>query len=230
MAKLTDIKALIEASFQGDSGRANSLVKIARENGWFTTGGRGRNAPNMTPQDFANGLLLCLFTGSPTRCHEFLSAANNLTLRVCMIDNESFELNLSYLLDNPDEKKKFRSNKHWPPHIGKLPAVTLGGFLCQIFANLMENASPFRWRKRDVIAVSLESGNALNEIGVLNCEISLFESDWKESKSHLWHFRYVAMKLSEDEYLNFSEKRKIYHDTLQAFTDLAQGDLIKEGS
>jgi hypothetical protein len=67
VAKLTDLKRIVYDLCGGNESRANSLVKIARQEGLFTTGGRGKSAPDMRPSDFATALILGAVLTPPTK-------------------------------------------------------------------------------------------------------------------------------------------------------------------
>lgn len=55
-------------TLRGDDARARSLVQIARKEGVFATGGRGKGSPDMNTSDAANALMLSLYDGPPTKC------------------------------------------------------------------------------------------------------------------------------------------------------------------
>lgn len=64
----------------GDAPRARSLVQIGRKAGFFTTGGRGSGAPEMTPRDAAYATLLTLYDGPPTESGKVVAGLANLGL------------------------------------------------------------------------------------------------------------------------------------------------------
>jgi len=85
MAKLRDISAWLSTMLYGNDARVNSLILVGRKHGLFTTGGRGVGAPEMTAQDAATAVLLALYAGPPTKCHEavrHLSALPWMQVRV----------------------------------------------------------------------------------------------------------------------------------------------------
>lgn len=64
----------------GDAPRARSLVQIGRKAGFFTTGGRGSGAPEMTPRDAAFATLLTLYDGPPTESGQVVAGMAHLNL------------------------------------------------------------------------------------------------------------------------------------------------------
>lgn len=80
MAKLRHLQDLLERIARVDAARARTLVMKARAAGHFTTGGRGVNAPGMTPRDATNTLLLALQMDAPTEAGEAVTALRALPL------------------------------------------------------------------------------------------------------------------------------------------------------
>lgn len=92
MAKLADLQQWLEGVEGGNAPRAYSLVKLARGAGLFTTGGRGRGAPEMTPNDFANIVLLALSDATPNDAPERVKALGDLPLHIFAFDPEGNDI------------------------------------------------------------------------------------------------------------------------------------------
>ncbi|MEQ8923315.1 MAG: hypothetical protein RIE60_21155 [Roseovarius sp.] len=91
MAKLRHLQKLLERIAQVDSARAHTLVMKARSAGQFTTGGRGVNAPDMTPRDAASALLLALQMEPPTVAGAAVRELRKLSFVCVIFDNEDRE-------------------------------------------------------------------------------------------------------------------------------------------
>ncbi len=238
MAKLTDIKALIEASFQGDSGRANSLVKIARQGGVFTTGGRGQNAAEMVPNDYAHGLLICLFLGAPTKVMDFINEVANLplfTLGTDPSDGGAMRATQARYI-NVTEPDIF-GNPNWPPHFdGVEPSkdMTLAECLSKIFENAIQHPKKPIWNRFDEITYENAFQNEsvalhLTGPGFENRHDRIFDESCDYSK-YQWRLTFENRTLDRECKFMAVESRRLFSDTLQAFTDLAQRDLKGGGN
>ncbi|KEP68943.1 hypothetical protein DL1_07900 [Thioclava dalianensis] len=85
MAKLTDGRNWLERTL-GDEGRAHSLIVKGRDQGLFTKGKRGGNAPDLILADFAALVFCALSSAAPSKIKESVEEIMSLGLVGIEID------------------------------------------------------------------------------------------------------------------------------------------------
>lgn len=143
MTTLRDLSGWIEHTLGGDAPRVNSLVKLVRGEGLFSSGGRGRNAPSMRPSDFATAIACSLTTAVPTKAAAEVQAILGLKRAKISIDYCDGYGFVGH--DHGDEMHGsadvdlFRDNER-PPELPTFP-LTLRGVLEMWTEHFMEHSS-----------------------------------------------------------------------------------------
>ena len=209
MAKLKDLQHLLERIAQVDAARARTLVMKARAAGHFTTGGRGVNAPNMTPRDATNTLLLALQMDAPTEAGEAVTALRDLPISVMLYnpgDHEFRAIEAKHISLVGDEFLE-----RLPPDFeGRLPA-TLGEALDLLFgredsfANRFDRIVHYRSSR---FAVELEIADRDHRVSGI------------EEGPKAWVLDFARTERLHDDPLGASATRSVYCEALRALRDL----------
>ena len=230
MAKLKHLAGLIEKMNGGDTARTNSLVMVARKAGLFTTGGRGPNAPEMSPIDFGRALLLGTTLATPTRAAETvktLEAARPFMVKIDPMDGGGFRE------VDPEESRLTGvdgyDNPYLPSSLSDIPA-DLAGFLRELFVSVFAGEWSFQswdqFRVRDAYG-RFEVSFLLHGARYIEGKASGWNevSDDERTPAHYgWEFVFHVEKPTEHHEFFGAVDRVIYSNALKALQDLVRGD------
>lgn len=110
---------LVTEAFRAEGKTVNLFMRLLKEAGLLTSGGRGRHAPHMLPIDAARITIALLATDKPARAVDRLERFRNLTFQ-------------------PSESKG-----PFPPALGIEEEATLEQVLTNLFAADLETDDPF---------------------------------------------------------------------------------------
>ncbi|MFD1341446.1 hypothetical protein [Litorisediminicola beolgyonensis] len=222
MATLRDLSDWIEGTLGGDAPRVNSLVKLVRREGLFSSGGRGRNATRMAPQDFATAIVCALTTAAPTKAAE--EVRRILALRTFSVSVDPGDGGGFRDFSVWGESRKLPAtdpdgNRMLPPELADCPA-TLGDALAMWAEHFAENPASgvMDW---DEISLRIACAPQV--------ELQLFNPDWQnhrwgteegDYRAYAWKLRFEAEGLNYDPMLRETVTKLSAH-VLRALADLA---------
>lgn len=224
-AKLRHITPWLEASLNGDTARVNSLVKLVRAEGMFTSGGRGRGAPDMVGNDFAVALVSALSIAAPTKAAADIESILNLKLfsiRTDPADGGSFRETTVW----GDRASNFGledafGNPSLPPEIPTLPRTARDA--------LKIWAEHFASNPSDGVNIFdrllLKSGaNTSLELQIHGPEWGVGLDGWRNEnqrpEEYAWVFKFEADATSINSYCREVETR-LYSEALKSLAEIA---------
>lgn len=224
MATLRDLSDWIESTLGGDAPRVNSLVKLVRGDGLFSSGGRGRNATRMAPRDFATAIVCALTTAAPTKAAEEVRS---------ILDLRTFSVSV-----DPGDGGDFREFTVWGDS-GELPATDANGN-CMLPPELADCPATLA----DALAMWTEHFAENPVTGVMDwdeislrvtaesrVELLLFNPEWQnrgwgteegDYQAYAWKLRFEAEGMNYDP-MRREIVTKLSAHALRALAELAGG-------
>lgn len=224
MATLRDLSDWIESTLGGDAPRVNSLVKLVRGDGLFSSGGRGRNATRMAPQDFATAIVCALTTAAPTKAAEEVRALLALKTFSVSVDpgDDGYFRDFTVWGDNDElPATDEHGNRMLPPELANCPA-TLAEALAMWAEHFTANPATSVMDLDEIsLRVTAES----------RVELRLFNPKWQnrgwgteegDYQAYAWKLRFEAEGVNYDP-MRREIVTKLSAHALRALAELAGG-------
>ncbi|WP_050931033.1 hypothetical protein [Aestuariivita boseongensis] len=225
MAKLKDLAVLIEQMNGGDKARSNSLVMVARKAGLFTTGGRGPNAPEMTPIDFSRALLLGAILYPPTRAAEAVKALEAARFSTAIVEMADGNFPAVLRAGGPIDESEVEEIE-LPTFLDELP-VDLEGLLTLLFSAVFSGRWSFE--ATDYLLITDTPGRSMVSINLAGQRYgevvgNRIDEDVRTKDHFNWHFSFDLEKPTTDHELFGEVQRRISSNALLAMQNLARQD------